>query len=59
MRNSDRIDIFCDLLKTLWKEKTDLRFGQIIEGIKIQNQIEDLFYIPDNKFEKLLKEYFK
>ena len=59
MKKPDRIDVFCDLLKTLWKEKPDLRFGQIIEGIKMQNQIEDLFYTPDDEFKKLLKQYFK
>ncbi len=58
MRNSDRIDIFCDLLKILWKQKPDLRFEQIIEGIKTQNQIEDLFYTPDDEFKKLLSYFF-
>ncbi len=58
MKKPDRIDAFCDLLKILWKQKPDLRFGQIIEGIKTQNQIEDLFYTPDDEFKKLLSYFF-
>jgi hypothetical protein len=37
----------------------DWRFGQLIENIKSFSGKSDLFYLEDEDFKKILKEYFK
>lgn len=48
MRDPDRIDIFCDELKELWKLVPDWRFGQLIFNLCIdENNTSSFFYKED------------
>lgn len=47
MRDINRIDIFCDELKRIWKKCPDLRFSQIINLVFIISNKQDLFYVDD------------
>lgn len=59
MRNPDRIKPFLETIGKCWTEVPDWRFGQLIENIKRQLQIPDLFFIEDDKLEEKLKELFE
>lgn len=59
MRNPDRIKPFLDTLEKCWAKVPDWRFGQLIENIKRAYNIEDLFYIEDDKLEELIKNCFE
>lgn len=59
MRNPSRIYPLLNKIGDIWIKHPELRFGQIIENIKRVNKIDDLFYIEDNKFEKLIDKFNK
>lgn len=59
MRNPDRIKPFLDTLEKCWAKVPDWRFGQLIENIKRAYDIDDLFYIEDDKLEELIKDCFE
>ena len=68
MRNPDRIDKFCDELKTIWHQVPDWRFGQLMENMlsarlqAVQNP-NGFFYTEDEElfafFENYMKEIVK
>ena len=59
MRDPKRIPAFLALLQICWEKVPDWRFGQLIENFKSFSGKSDLFYLEDDKFEKIIKEYFK
>lgn len=63
MRDINRIDIITKELNDLWKNYPDLRFFQLINmlehKIKTKLDINDLFYIEDNKILNELMEIKK
>ena len=59
MRDPNRIPEFLALLQECWEKVPDWRFCQLIENLKRFSGKSDLFYLEDNDFEKILKEYFK
>ena len=61
MRDPNRIDKFCDELKTAWHQVPDWRFGQFMWNIisACQNQGKDAFYMEDDEMLEFFKEYFE
>lgn len=59
MRNPARIYPLLNKIGDYWIRNPDLRFGQIIENLKRANKIDDLFYIEDDVFKKLIEQYTK
>jgi hypothetical protein len=59
VRDPNRIPEFLALMQKCWEKVPDWRFGQLIENIKRFSGKPDLFYLEDDDFEKILKEYFK
>ena len=62
MRDPNRIDKFCDELKTIWHQVPDWRFGQFILNMERACHIDtgkDVFYLEDDDFFKFMKGYFK
>ena len=59
MRDPKRIPEFLATIQRCWEQVPDWRFGQLIENIKRFSGKSDLFYLEDDEFEKILKEYFK
>ncbi len=57
MRNPERIEVICNLMKEVWKKDPDMRFIQLVEAIKsrysIQNDYEGRrkYYSKDNNVE--------
>ena len=52
MRDPNRIDKFCDELKTIWHQVPDWRFGQLMSNVLSAFQAEkmrDIFYPEDEK----------
>ena len=61
MRNPERINKFCNQLKSIWMLMPDMRFGQIM--FAINNYIEtceekDPFYIEDKEMMEYIKSTF-
>ena len=48
MRDINRIDVFCDRLKKVWKENPDQRFFQLINNI-MSHYGSDMYYIEDDE----------
>ena len=48
MRDPNRIDEICDLLKEVWKQYPDWRLGQLLFNITGQY---DMFYVEDDTIE--------
>lgn len=66
MRDFNRIDKICDLLKVLWKKYPDQRLGQLLDnyvfsnGERIDKTNAYLFYQEDDETEKIiLKKLYK
>ena len=63
MRDPNRIDKFCDELKTIWHKVPDWRFGQFIMNLftdyKLKHSAVEWFYAEDDELMNSLKEYFK
>lgn len=64
MRDPERINGFCDSLKSLWHTCPDMRFGQLMLcmlGAYASQHGRDAFYIEDDElmefFRKYLEEY--
>ena len=45
-------------LERLWIKLPDWRFGQLIENIKSFSEKEDLYYMEDDEFEKLIQDFY-
>ena len=52
MRDPERIERICDLLKEVWKQYPDWRLGQLIFNLTGKY---DCFYVEDNVLEEKLK----
>ena len=52
MRDPNRIDGICDLLKEVWKQYPDWRLGQLLFNITGQY---DMFYVEDDTIENMLR----
>ena len=62
MRDSNRIDEFCNELARLWKTNcSDWRFGQLISNVLGSYQFEtkrDIFFPEDDALLVFFKKYF-
>ena len=58
MRDRMRIPLMVQMLERYWIKVPDWRFGQLIENIKSFAGIDDLFFIEDDDFAKLLLDFF-
>lgn len=60
MREPERIDRICDLLKEKWKKYPDLRLGQFLMNYVFGNKggknTAFIFYLEDDITESMLKE---
>lgn len=52
MRDPNRIDVICDLLRDVWKQYPDWRLGQLIFNLTGKY---DCFYVEDDALEEALK----
>jgi uncharacterized protein YihD (DUF1040 family) len=52
MRDPNRIDEICDLLREVWKKYPDWRLGQLIFNL---TGSYDCFYVEDDVLEEALK----
>ena len=63
MRDLNRIDKFCDELKTIWHQVPDWRFTQLIinadQEYRTQHSYYAPFYIEDEEYFKFLSNYIK
>ena len=57
MRDPKRITPLLTELEKQWERFPDWRFGQLIENIKRFYDIDDLFYIEDDKMLELIKNF--
>ena len=57
MRDINRIEPFMNELTEIWYTVPDWRFGQLIENLKKFAEVEDLFYIEDDKMLEILKKF--
>ena len=58
MRDISRIPRMIEKLERLWIRLPDWRFGQLIENIKSFSEKEDLYYMEDYEFEKLIQDFY-
>lgn len=58
MRDISRIPRMIEELERLWIRFPDWRFGQLIENIKSFSGKEDLYYMEDDEFEKLIQDFY-
>lgn len=59
MRNPDRIKPFLKTLEKAWDKVPDWRFGQLIENLSRYLNLEDLFFIEDDKMEETILDMFE
>ena len=62
MRDINRIKPFCDELAELWSQYPDLRFGQMMSNLMQHVKLtegRDVFYMEDDEFMEVLKEYLR
>ena len=57
MRDINRIEPFMNELTEIWYTVPDWRCGQLIENFKKFAEVEDLFYIEDDKMLEVLKKF--
>ena len=58
MRDSKRIDRFCEMLKVYWHMVPDLRFMQMVCNLQA-NIGSDGFYLEDDKIMELIDKMLK
>lgn len=58
MRNADRIPYIMSLIARGWRKVPDWRICQIFENLKRYSGKDDLFYMEDDEFERLIIDYF-
>ena len=58
MRDISRIPRMVESLERLWIKFPDWRIGQLIENIKSFSEREDLYYMEDDEFEKLIQDFY-
>lgn len=62
MRNPERIDMYMELTRRIWKEFPDLRFGQLLAnmlGYVQQEAQKDIFFIEDEEFFAIFTKWYK
>ncbi len=57
MRDINRIDRILAEIGEVWKDYPDLRFTQLIVNV-MSAKGSDLYYMEDERFVKVLKEYY-
>lgn len=57
MRDITRIPRMIKVIEDLWLRAPDMRFGQLIENLRDFSGYEDLFYLEDDSFEQLCKDF--
>jgi hypothetical protein len=57
-RDPQRIDRIVEELRTAWKRDPDQRLGQLLSNLQGTGP-QDLFYVEDDEWERLLKEVKK
>lgn len=57
MRDIERIDKILQEISEVWKRYPDLRFTQLIVNV-MSARGSDLYYMEDEKFIKILKEFY-
>lgn len=59
MRDKNRIRSFCEELASLWEQKPELRFGQIISSLpKYSEKSGNLFYLEEDEMSEVIRRYF-
>ena len=58
MRDPRRISRIITILEKVWQTQSDLRLGQLLLNLATLYDF-DLYYIEDNKLERLLKKEVK
>lgn len=58
MRNPDRIPYIMSLIARGWQKVPDWRIAQVFENLKRYSGKDDLFYMEDDEFERLIIDYF-
>ena len=58
MRDPRRISRIITILEKVWQTQSDLRLGQLLLNLATLYDF-DLYYIEDNKLERLLKKVVK
>lgn len=58
MRNPDRIHYILSLIEKGWSKIPDIRFGQLIENLKLYMGKTDIFYVEDEDMIKQIIDYF-
>lgn len=59
MRDPKRIKPLLAEIEKQWERFPDWRFGQLIENMKRFYDINDLFYIEDDKMLKLIENFMR
>ena len=59
MRNPDRIKPCLKTLEKAWDKVPDWRFGQLIENLSRYLNLEDLFFIEDDRMEETILDMFE
>ena len=62
MRDPNRIDEFCEVLKQEWHKVPDWRFGQFVSnflGTVYSNTKRDPFFIEDNEMKTELEDFIR
>ena len=54
MRDKNRIDPFLKEVGKIWKKSPDLRFGQIIWILQSEMNVDDTFYIEEDRWTEAL-----
>ena len=57
MRDIKRLAPILNELAEIWYTVPDQRFGQLVENFKRFTEVEDLFYIEDDKMLEVLKRF--
>lgn len=61
MRDENRLYSFYNEMQSLHTQMPDIRFGQLMESFRIwlqtHKQVRDMFYLEENDFIGLLREY--
>lgn len=57
MRDIKRLAPILNELAEIWYTVPDWRFGQLVENFKRFTEVEDLFYIEDDKMLEVLKRF--
>jgi hypothetical protein len=57
MRNPGRIDKYCDELNRIWHKVPDWRLGQLMVNFISQIKVPLPFYLEDEDFINMLRQY--